>query len=75
MVRFTPAGGIEMVNGHVRVAGALNIFYAELKTGLPFSPHVTAFSVTRVYADLIFGLPPWLTPSTAPRVRKSVTGH
>lgn len=42
MVRFTPAGGIEMVNGH-EVAGALNIFYAELKAGLPFSPHVTAF--------------------------------
>ena len=28
MVRFTPAGGIEMVNGQ-EVAGALNIFYAE----------------------------------------------
>ncbi|MDO2182617.1 PTS maltose transporter subunit IICB, partial [Escherichia coli] len=42
MVRFPPAGGFERVNGH-EAAGALNIFSADLKAGLPFSPHVTAF--------------------------------
>ncbi|GAB7630832.1 hypothetical protein OkiPb00114_46350 [Escherichia coli] len=56
MVRFTPAGGIEMVNGH-EVAGALNIFYAELKAGLPFSPHVTAFLSQGFMPTFIFGLP------------------
>ncbi|MFH7827596.1 maltose/glucose-specific PTS transporter subunit IIBC [Kluyvera chengduensis] len=56
MVRFTPAGGIEMVNGH-EVAGALNIFYAELKVGLPFSPHVTAFLSQGFMPTFIFGLP------------------
>ncbi|WP_421549801.1 maltose/glucose-specific PTS transporter subunit IIBC [Kluyvera intermedia] len=55
MVRFTPAGGIEMVNGH-EVAGALNIFYAELKAGLPFSPHVTAFLSQGFMPTFIFGL-------------------
>lgn len=56
MVRFTLAGGIEMVNGH-EVAGALNIFYAELKAGLPFSPHVTAFLSQGFMPTFIFGLP------------------
>ncbi|MDU5792946.1 MAG: MFS transporter, partial [Enterobacter hormaechei] len=56
MVRFTPAGGIEMVNGQ-EVAGALNIFYAELKAGLPFSPHVTAFLSQGFMPTFIFGLP------------------
>lgn len=56
MVRFTPAGGIEMVNGR-EVAGALNIFYAELKAGLPFSPHVTAFLSQGFMPTFIFGLP------------------
>lgn len=45
-----------MVNGH-EVAGALNIFYAELKAGLPFSPHVTAFLSQGFMPTFIFGLP------------------
>ncbi|HCB2601054.1 TPA: PTS maltose transporter subunit IICB [Citrobacter koseri] len=56
MVRFTPAGGTEFVNSH-EVAGALNIFYAELKAGLPFSPHVTAFLSQGFMPTFIFGLP------------------
>ena len=56
MVRFTPAGGTEIVNGH-EIAGALNIFYAELKAGLPFSPHVTAFLSQGFMPTFIFGLP------------------
>ena len=70
MVRFTPAGGIEMVKGEV--AGALNIFYAELKAGLPFSPHVTAFYRKGLCRPLSSACLPWLTLSTAPRVRKTV---
>ncbi|TFQ14556.1 PTS maltose transporter subunit IICB, partial [Escherichia coli] len=38
-------------------AGALNIFYAELKAGLPFSPHVTAFLSQGFMPTFIFGLP------------------
>lgn len=71
MVRFTPAGGIEMVKGR-EVAGALNIFYAELKAGLPFSPHVTAFYRKGLCRPLSSACLPWLTLSTAPRVRKTV---
>ncbi|MEG0280490.1 MAG: maltose/glucose-specific PTS transporter subunit IIBC [Morganella sp. (in: enterobacteria)] len=56
MVRFTPAGGTEMVDGY-EIAGALNIFYAELKAGLPFSPHVTAFLSQGFMPTFIFGLP------------------
>ena len=56
MVRFTPAGGTEFVDGY-EVAGALNIFYAELKAGLPFSPHVTAFLSQGFMPTFIFGLP------------------
>ncbi|EES3574872.1 PTS maltose transporter subunit IICB [Escherichia coli] len=56
MVRFTPAGGTEIVDGH-EVAGALNIFYAELKAGLPFSPHVTAFLSQGFMPTFMFGLP------------------
>lgn len=56
MVRFTPAGGTEIVNGH-EIAGALNIFYAELKAGLPFSPHITAFLSQGFMPTFIFGLP------------------
>lgn len=33
MVRFTPIGGIEQVNGK-QVQGALNIFYEQLNNGL-----------------------------------------
>ena len=39
------------------MAGALNIFYAELKAGLPFSPHVTAFLSQGFMPTFIFGLP------------------
>lgn len=56
MVRFTPAGGTEVVGGQ-EIAGALNIFYAELKAGLPFSPHVTAFLSQGFMPTFIFGLP------------------
>lgn len=56
MVRFTPAGGTEFINGQ-EIAGALNIFYAELKAGLPFSPHVTAFLSQGFMPTFIFGLP------------------
>lgn len=55
MVRFT-GGGTEFVDGY-EVAGALNIFYAELKAGLPFSPHVTAFLSQGFMPTFIFGLP------------------
>ncbi|WP_193065675.1 maltose/glucose-specific PTS transporter subunit IIBC [Hafnia alvei] len=56
MVRFTPAGGTEFVGGQ-EISGALNIFYAELKAGLPFSPHVTAFLSQGFMPTFIFGLP------------------
>ncbi|HEC1440617.1 TPA: PTS maltose transporter subunit IICB [Enterobacter hormaechei] len=76
MVRFTPAGGIEMVNGQ-EVAGALNIFYAELKAGLPFSPHVTAFLSQGFMPTFIFGLPAVayaIYPTARPENRPVIKG-
>src|SRR5699024_7407086 len=56
MVRFQPDSGTVFVDGY-EIAGALNIFYAELKAGLPFSPHVTAFLSQGFMPTFIFGLP------------------
>ncbi|PEL12323.1 maltose/glucose-specific PTS transporter subunit IIBC [Bacillus sp. AFS017336] len=56
MIRFTDAGGTEVVNGQ-SVSGALNIFYAQLKAGVPFSPSATAFLSQGKMPTFMFGLP------------------
>ncbi|WP_129691533.1 maltose/glucose-specific PTS transporter subunit IIBC [Gottfriedia acidiceleris] len=56
MIRFTEAGGTEVVNGQT-VSGALNIFYAQLKTGAPISPSATAFLSQGKMPTFMFGLP------------------
>lgn len=56
MVRFTPAGGTELVNGET-ISGALNIFFAQLKAGEPISPAATAFLSQGFMPTFIFGLP------------------
>jgi maltose/glucose PTS system EIICB component len=56
MIRFTEAGGTEIVNGQT-VSGALNIYYAQLKEGVPFSPSATAFLSQGKMPTFMFGLP------------------
>lgn len=56
MIRFTEAGGTEIVNGET-VSGALNIFYAQLQQGLPISPSATAFLSQGKMPTFMFGLP------------------
>ncbi|CAM4071267.1 PTS maltose transporter subunit IICB [Bacillus manliponensis] len=56
MIRFTEAGGTEVVNGQT-VSGALNIFYAQLQSGAPFSPSATAFLSQGKMPTFMFGLP------------------
>lgn len=56
MVRFTPIGGTQVVNGS-EVSGALNIFYAELKSGLPISKSATAFLSQGFMPTFMFALP------------------
>ncbi|MFF3024782.1 maltose/glucose-specific PTS transporter subunit IIBC [Gottfriedia sp. NPDC057948] len=56
MIRFTEAGGTEVVNGQT-VSGALNIFYAQLKAGAPISPSATAFLSQGKMPTFMFGLP------------------
>ncbi len=55
-VRFTSIGGEALINGEV-VAGALNIYYAELGNGLPFTPEATRFLSQAKMPFLSFGLP------------------
>lgn len=56
MVRFTPIGGIEQVNGK-QVQGALNIFYEQLNNGLPISKSATAFLSQGFMPTFMFALP------------------
>lgn len=56
MIRFTEAGGTEVVNGQT-VTGALNIFYAQLKSGAAISPDATAFLSQGKMPTFMFGLP------------------
>lgn len=56
MIRFTEAGGAAIINGN-EVFGALNIFYAELQSGLPISPSATAFLSQGKMPTFMFGLP------------------
>lgn len=56
MIRFTDAGGTAVVNGN-QVSGALNIFFAQLKAGVPISPEVTAFLSQGFMPTFMFGLP------------------
>lgn len=56
MIRFTEAGGTMVVNGET-VSGALNIFYAQLKTGEPISASATAFLSQGKMPTFMFGLP------------------
>lgn len=56
MIRFTEAGGIQVVDGQT-VAGALNIFYAQLQSGSPISPSATAFLSQGKMPTFMFGLP------------------
>lgn len=55
-IRFTEAGGTQIVNGET-ISGALNIFYAQLQAGLPFSPDATAFLSQGKMPSFMFGLP------------------
>lgn len=56
MIRFTEAGGTQIVDGH-SVSGALNIFYAQLQSGSPISPAATAFLSQGKMPTFMFGLP------------------
>ncbi|WP_390882077.1 maltose/glucose-specific PTS transporter subunit IIBC [Carnobacterium maltaromaticum] len=56
MIRFTEAGGTEIVNGQ-SISGALNIFYAQLQSGTPISPAATAFLSQGKMPTFMFGLP------------------
>lgn len=56
MVRFTPIGGTEIVNG-TEVSGALNIFYSQLKAGAPISHKATAFLSQGFMPTFMFALP------------------
>lgn len=56
IIRFTEAGGVDIVDGQ-RIVGALNIFYAEIKDGLPPSPEFTRFLSQGKMPSFLFGLP------------------
>ncbi|EFR30432.1 maltose/glucose-specific PTS transporter subunit IIBC [Eremococcus coleocola] len=56
MIRFTDAGGTEVVNGET-VSGALNIFFAQLNSGEAISGAATAFLSQGKMPTFIFGLP------------------
>lgn len=56
MVRFTPIGGTEVVNGE-EVSGALNIFYTQLRSGVDISPKATAFLSQGFMPTFMFALP------------------
>lgn len=56
MIRFTEAGGTEVVNGQT-VSGALNIFYAQLQSGTDISSSATAFLSQGKMPTFMFGLP------------------
>lgn len=56
LVRFTEAGGTEVVDG-TPISGALNIFYAQLQNGEPISHQATAFLSQGFMPTFMFGLP------------------
>lgn len=58
LVRFTPAGGEMLVNGH-QIYGALNIFYAQLADPhtTQFNPLATQFLSQGKMPTFLFGLP------------------
>lgn len=56
MIRFTEAGGSQIIDGE-QVVGALNIYYTELAKGLSISPEATAFLSQGKMPTFIFGLP------------------
>lgn len=58
LIRFTPAGGEMVVNGHM-VYGALNIFYAQLADPqtTAFNPLATQFLSQGKMPTFLFGLP------------------
>ncbi|MDR2007860.1 MAG: maltose/glucose-specific PTS transporter subunit IIBC [Alphaproteobacteria bacterium] len=56
LIRFTDAGGSEVIQGHT-VYGALNIYFAEVKAGLPISPEYTRFLSQNKMLFMMFGLP------------------
>ncbi len=55
-IRFTSVGGEMLVNNEA-VYGALNIYYAELAAGVPFSPEATRFLSQAKMPFMMFGLP------------------
>lgn len=58
LIRFTPAGGEMLINGHM-VYGALNIFYAQLADPLTqnFNGQATQFLSQGKMPTFLFGLP------------------
>ncbi|MCL2567537.1 MAG: maltose/glucose-specific PTS transporter subunit IIBC [Alphaproteobacteria bacterium] len=56
LIRFTDAGGSEVINNNT-VYGALNIYFAEVKAGLPISPEYTRFLSQSKMLFMMFGLP------------------
>ena len=58
LIRFTPAGGEMLVNGHM-IYGALNIFYAQLADPLTqnFNGQATQFLSQGKMPTFLFGLP------------------
>ncbi|MGX7109477.1 maltose/glucose-specific PTS transporter subunit IIBC [Facklamia miroungae] len=56
MIRFTDAGGTQIINGET-ISGALNIFFAQLESGLQISGEATAFLSQGKMPTFMFGLP------------------
>lgn len=76
MIRFTEAGGTQVVDGQT-VSGALNIFYAQLRAGAEISPAATAFLSQGKMPTFIFGLPGVacaIYKTARPENRKAVKG-
>lgn len=76
MIRFTEAGGTEVVNGQT-ISGALNIFYAQLQSGTGISPSATAFLSQGKMPTFMFGLPAValaIYHTARPENRKKING-
>src|SRR5699024_3440982 len=53
-IRFTEAGGTQIVNGNT-ISGALNIFYAQLQNGVEISGKASAFLSQGKMPTFMFG--------------------
>ncbi len=54
--RFTALGGVQDVAGQTQV-GALNVYFAELENGLPFTKSATQYLAQGKILHMVFGMP------------------